>query len=65
MPVGAERHQLGVVAGSFGKIVFAVNRPAPLGLTEPILKALLQGAEKVHLDKGSVAVISLKVVPWP
>ena len=45
--------------------VFAVKRPGALDLSEPVLKALLQGAEKLHLDKGSVAVMSLKVVPWP
>jgi Carboxypeptidase regulatory-like domain len=45
--------------------VFAVNRPAPLSLTEPILNAFLQRAEKVHLDKGGAAVMTLKAVPWP
>jgi hypothetical protein len=45
--------------------VLAVNRPAPLGLTESILKTLLQRAEKVHLDKGGVTVVSLKTIPWP
>jgi hypothetical protein len=45
--------------------VFAVDRAAPLGLTESVLTAFLQRAERVHVDKGGAAVITLKAVPWP
>jgi hypothetical protein len=45
--------------------VFAVDRPDPLALGEPVLRAILQRAEKVHLDKDGVAIMNLKAVPWP
>ena len=45
--------------------VFAVDRPTPLGLTDAIIQALLPRAEKVHLDKGAVSTLILKVIPCP
>jgi hypothetical protein len=46
--------------------VFAVGRTgAPPDFTRSVMLPLLQRAEKVHLDKGGVATMDLKVVPWP
>jgi hypothetical protein len=45
--------------------VFAVDRPTPLDLTEAVVGTLLPRVEKVHLDKGGIAMMTLKVVPWP
>jgi hypothetical protein len=42
--------------------VFAVDRPTPLDLSDAAGRALLESAQKVHLEKNGVAMMTLKVV---
>jgi hypothetical protein len=45
--------------------VLAIDRD-PLLLGDPlVMRTLIPRAEKVHLEKGDVATVDLKLTPWP
>jgi hypothetical protein len=45
--------------------IFAVDRQPPFRMTEAIIKKLLTGVEKIHVDKGASVMLNLKAIPWP
>jgi hypothetical protein len=34
-------------------------------MTDAIIKKLLTGVEKIHVDKGASVMLNLKAIPWP